>query len=120
MLKKIHPGRTRTGPWSLLEGRRNRGEVRDDHHRRQATGATARPAPPDPTKDRVAATDHTGPGEVIMGGGPKRQSSDKLRTTCKRCGEGIYNSDVAYWQRTPVMGLIHMRCAAQPPEEPKK
>lgn len=55
-----------------------------------------------------------------MGGGPKRQSSDKLRTTCKRCGEGIYNSDIVYWQRTPIMGLIHMGCAALPPKEPKK
>ena len=46
-----------------------------------------------------------------MGGGPKKPAADNLMTICKRCGEGIYKSDQVYWQRTPVMGIIHARCA---------
>lgn len=49
-----------------------------------------------------------------MGGGPKKPTADKLVTTCKRCLQGIYKDDVTYWQRQPITGLIHARCATPP------
>lgn len=52
-----------------------------------------------------------------MGGGPKKTSADTRITTCKRCGTGIYKSDVTYWQRSPIMGLIHARCAESPTQQ---